>query len=61
MTDEILLARVNQIRLMKIDEPIIKKTTRAERIMLLIYQNQQKLNNEPTKKRKWYNYLFGKL
>jgi len=61
MTEEILLARVNQIRLMKIDEPIIKKTTRAERIMLLIYQNQQKLNNEPTKKRKWYNYLFGKL
>jgi hypothetical protein len=61
MTDEILLARVNQIRLMKIDEPIIKKTTRAERIMFLIYENQQKLNNETTKKRKWYNYLFGKL
>ena len=61
MTDEILIARVNQAKLLKVDEPIKKSISRAERIMLLIYQNEQILNNETTKKRKWYKRLFGKI
>ena len=60
MTDEIVLARVNQARLLKVDEPIKKSISRAERIMLLIYQNEQILNNETTKKRKWYHRFFQK-
>jgi hypothetical protein len=61
MTEEILLARINQARLLKIKEPIKKKLTRADRLMALIIENQQKLNKERTKKRKWYHRLFGKL
>jgi len=61
MTEEVLIARINQVRLLQTKEPIKKTMTRAERLMLLIYENQQKLNKETIKKQKWYFRLFQKI
>lgn len=59
MTELVVVAKINQLRLSSRErkETIIKQS-RGERIMLLIYENQQKLINAKTK-RKWYQ-IFGK-
>ena len=62
MTFQVVVAKINQERLANLQrvKPIIKKESRAERLMLLIYENQQKLIDAKRKpKRKWYQ-IFGK-
>ena len=54
MTNEVVKAKINQLRLdSSVRVEPIKKESRGERILLLIYQNQQKLIDEK-RKRKWY-------
>jgi hypothetical protein len=53
MTDEVVLAKINQLRLSSVKVEPIKKESKADRILFLIYQNQQKLK-DAKRKRKWY-------
>ena len=56
MTEGVVIAKINQLRLERISVEPIKKQSRAERILLLIYQNHQKLIDAKTK-RKWYHFF----
>jgi len=53
MTNEVIIAKINQLNLSNQRVEHIKKQTKGERILLLIFQNQQKIINAK-RKRKWY-------
>jgi len=54
MTNEVVIAKINQLKLeSSVRVKPIKKESRGERIMYLIYETQQKLIDEK-RKRKWY-------
>jgi hypothetical protein len=53
MTNEVIIAKINQLYLSNQRVEHIKKQTKGERILLLIFQNQQKIINAK-RKRKWY-------
>jgi hypothetical protein len=52
MTNEVVIAKFNQLFLdSRVRKETIKKQSRGERILLLIYQNQQKLIDEKRKRK----------
>ena len=61
--DNIVIARINQNRLFKdrnkIKSKEDKNKERCYRILCLIYENQQKIDNDKPKRKRWYNRLFG--
>lgn len=55
MTDLVVIAKINQIRLSSSVRQKPIKLSRADRLKILIYENQQKLI-DAKRKRKWYQF-----
>lgn len=55
MTDLVVIAKINQIRLSSSVRKKPIKLSRADRLKILIYENQQKLI-DAKRKRKWYQF-----